>query len=223
MNGFVRRWLGLLLIVLTPVLLPVQGAAQGQIDKDFVVRQLARAQEEVEDFAADLVQEKRISLLRKDIVSHGMIEFKRPNKVLIELFDPDPSLMVVDGDSLWLYFKRERVAQRYVVGTNPMLKRFLMILENPFKGGWEKLTSIRKEGDFVVLEVVPEEVEAIFSKITLWVSTQDWLIKKLELHEKSGDLTILSYNNIRVNTGIPDSRFKINLPTDVEILQPAQP
>jgi outer membrane lipoprotein carrier protein len=223
MNGFVKRWLGLLLIVLPSVLLPVQGATQGQLDKDFVVRQLARAQEEVEDFAADLVQEKRISLLRRDIVSHGVIEFKRPNKVLIELFDPDPSLMVVDGNSLWLYFRRERVAQRYVVGNNPMLKRFLMILENPFKGGWEKLTSIRKAGDFVVLEVVPEEIEAIFSKIILWVSPQDWLIKKVALHEKSGDLTILSYSNIRVNTGIPDSRFRINLPTDVEILQPAQP
>jgi|GEM_PF-413400 outer membrane lipoprotein carrier protein len=223
MNRFAKRWLGLLLIVLTFVLLPVRGATQGQVDKDFVVRQLARAQEEVEDFAANLVQEKRISLLRRDIVSHGMIEFKRPNKVLIELFDPDPSLMVVDGNSLWLYFKRERVAQRYGVENNPMLKRFLMILENPFKGGWEKLAFIRKEGDLVVMDVVPEQVEAIFSKITLWVSTQDWLIRKLALYEKSGDLTILSYNNIRVNTGIPDSRFKINLPTDVEILQPAQP
>jgi outer membrane lipoprotein carrier protein len=223
MKGFIERCLGCLMMALMSVSLAMQAGAQGQLDKDFVVRQLARAQGEVEDFAAALVQEKRISLLRRDIVSHGMIEFKRPNKVLIELFDPDPSLMVVDGNSLWLYFKRERVAQRYVVENNPMLKRFLMILENPFKGGWEKLAFIRKEGDFVVLEVVPEEVEAIFSKITLWVSTQDWLIRKLALYEKSGDLTILSYNNIRINTGIPDSHFKINLPTDVEILQPAQP
>ena len=223
MNGFIKRWLGLLIIVLMPVSSPFQAPAQEQLDKDYVVRQITRAQGEVEDFAADLVQEKRISFLRRDIVSHGVMEFKRPNKVLIELFDPDPSLMVVDGNSLWLYFKRERVAQRYVVGNNPMLKGFLVILENPFKGGWAKLASIRKEGDSVVLEVVPEKVEAIFSKIILWVSTQDWLIRKLELYEKSGDSTILSYQNIRVNTGIPDSRFKIDLPADVEILQPAQP
>jgi outer membrane lipoprotein carrier protein len=223
MNGFVKRWRELLLILFASVLLPVQGEAQGQVDKDLVVRQLARAQEEVEDFAADLVQEKRISLLRREIVSHGVIEFKRPNKVLIELFDPDPSLMVVDGNSLWLYFKRERVAQRFAVGNNPMLKRFLMVLENPLKGAWEKLAFIGKEGDLVVLDAVLEEAESIFSKITLWVSTQDWLIRKLALYEKSGDLTILSYSNIRINTGIPDSRFTINLPTDVEILQPAQP
>lgn len=222
MNGFAKRWLGLLLIVLTSVLLPVRGATQGQVDKDFVVRQLARAQEEVEDFAANLVQEKRISLLRRDIVSHGMIEFKRPNKVLIELFDPDPSLMVVDGNSLWLYFKRERVAQRYRVGNTPMLNRYLMILDNPLTGEWAKLASIRREGDFAVLEVAPGEAEGIFSKITFWVSTHDWLIRKLVLHEKSGDLTILSYENIRVNTGIPDSHFTLDLPADVEILHPTQ-
>ncbi len=223
MKRFIKRWLGFLMIVLMSLGLPIQAIAQGQLDKDFILRQLAKAQREIEDFTADLIQEKRISLLKKNIISHGVIELKRPNRVLIELFDPDPSLMVVDGDSLWLYFKRERVAQRYNVGNNPMLKRYLMILDNPFKGEWGELTSIRKEGDFAVLEVIPGEVEAIFSKITFWVSTQDWLIRKLALYEKSGDFTVLSYENIRVNTGIPDSHFKVDLPADVEILQPTQP
>jgi outer membrane lipoprotein carrier protein len=223
MKRLIKRWLGSLIVFSIPAALPIQAGAQAQLDEAFILRQLARAQRMVEDFTADLIQEKRISFLRKEIISHGMIEFKRPDKVLIELFDPDPSLMIVDGNSLWLYFKRERVAQRYHVGNNPMLKRYLTILDNPFKGEWGKLTSIRKEDDLAVLEVIPGEVESIFSKITLWVSTQNWLVKKLALYEKSGDLTILSYENIRVNTGIPDSHFKIDLPADVEILQPAQP
>lgn len=216
--GFIKRWLGFLMIFSVPVALPIQVVAQGRLDKDFILRQLARVQGEMQDFTADLTQEKRISFLREKIISHGVIEFKRPNKVRIELFDPDPSLMVVDGNSLWLYFKRERVAQRYHVGNNPMLKKYLMILDNPLEGDWGKLTSIRKEGDFVVLDVIPGEAEGIFSKITLWLSTQNWLIKKLALYEKSGDLTILSYENIQVNRGIPDSRFKVDLPGDVEIL-----
>ena len=223
MKRFIKGWLGFLMIFSIPVALSVHDVAQGQLDKDFILHQLARVQSKVEDFTADLIQEKRISLLRKDIISHGVIEFKRPDKVLIELFDPDPCLMVVDGNYLWLYFKRERVAQRYHIGNNPMLKRYLMILDNPFKGEWGKLTSIRKEGDFVVLDVIPVDAEAIFSKINLWVSTQSWLIKKLALYEKNGDSTILSYENIRVNTGIPDSHFKVDLPSDVEILQPIQP
>ncbi len=222
MKGFINRWLGFLMIFSIPVALPIKAVAEGRLDEDFILRQLARVQREMEDFTADLIQEKRISFLREEITSHGVIEFKRPNKVFIELFDPDPSLMVVDGDSLWLYFKRERVAQRYRVGNNPMVKRYLMILDNPFKGGWGKLTSIRKEDELAVLEIIPGKAEAIFSKITFWVSTQNWLIKKLALYEKSGDVTILSYENIRVNTGIPDSRFKVDLPADVEILQPTQ-
>ncbi len=223
MKEFIKRWLEFLMILSIPLVLSVQDIAQGQPDKDSILRQLARVQSEVEDFAANLTQEKRISLLKNTIISHGVIAFKRPDKVLIELFDPDPCLMVVDGNSLWLFFKRERVAQRYSVGNNPLLKRYLMILENPFEGEWGKLTLIEKEGDFVVLDVIPEEAESIFSKITLWVSTQNWLVKKLALYEKSGDLTILSYENIRVNTGIPDSHFTVDLPADVEILQPLQP
>lgn len=222
MKRITWRWLVSLMMVLMPVTLPLWAGAQGGLDRDLVLRQLDRTQREIEDFTADLIQEKRISLLRENVVSHGVIQFKRPNKVLIELFNPDPSLMVVDGNSLWLYFKRERVAQRYHVGNTPMLNRYLMILNNPFTGEWAELASIRREGDFAVLEVVPGEAEAIFSKITLWVSTHDWLIRKLALHEKSGDLTILSYENIRVNTGIPDSHFKLDLPPDVEILHSTQ-
>jgi len=217
-----KGWLGSLMILSMSVALPVQAAGQGELDKDFVLRQLARVQGEVADFTADLIQEKRVSLLREKVISRGVIQFKRPNKVLIELFDPDPSLMVVDGTTLWLYFKRERVAQRYRVGDNPMLKRYLMILENPFRDEWGTLASIRKEGDFAVLEVIPGEAETIYAKVTLWVSTQTWLIRKLALYEKSGDFTILSYENIRVNTGIPDSHFTLDLPADVQILQPAQ-
>jgi outer membrane lipoprotein carrier protein len=222
MKRFQRRWLVSLTMVLMAAVLPIRAGAQEQLDRDLVLRQLARTQREVEDFTADLIQEKRLSLLKENVVSHGVIQFKRPNKVLIELFNPDPSLMVVDGNFLWLYFKRERVAQRYRVGNTPMLNRYLMILDNPLTGEWAKLASIRREGDFAVLEVVPGEAEAIFSKITLWVSTHDWLIRKLALHEKSGDLTILSYENIRVNTGIPDSHFTLDLPADVEILHPTQ-
>jgi outer membrane lipoprotein carrier protein len=209
-------------MVLMAAVLPIRAGAQEQLDRDLVLRQLARTQREVEDFTADLIQEKRLSLLKENVVSHGVIQFKRPNKVLIELFNPDPSLMVVDGNFLWLYFKRERVAQRYRVGNTPMLNRYLMILDNPLTGEWAKLASIRREDDFAVLEVAPGEAEGIFSKITFWVSTHDWLIRKLVLHEKSGDLTILSYENIRVNTGIPDSHFTLDLPADVEILHPTQ-
>jgi outer membrane lipoprotein carrier protein len=223
MRRSVEKLLGFVIIVLMVALLAFQTAAQGELDRDFIVRQLTRVQRQIEDFTADIVQEKRISLLRKEIVSHGVMKFKRPNKVFIELFDPDPSLMVVDGNSLWLYFKRERIAQRYRVAHNPMLKKYLMILDQPFTVGWEKLTSVRKEGDCVVLEFNPEKSESVFSRIVLQVSTEDWLIRKVTLHEKAGDLTILSYSNIRVNTGIPDSQFTLELPADVEVLQPTQP
>jgi outer membrane lipoprotein carrier protein len=223
MRRSVEKLLGFVIIVLMVALLAFQTAAQGELDRDFIVLQLTRVQRQIEDFTADIVQEKRISLLRKEIVSHGVMKFKRPNKVFIELFDPDPSLMVVDGNSLWLYFKRERIAQRYRVAHNPMLKKYLMILDQPFTVGWEKLTSVRREGDYAVLEFNPEKSESLFSRIVLQVSTEDWLIRKLTLHEKAGDLTILSYANIRVNTGIPDSHFTLELPADVEVLQPTQP
>ncbi len=216
-----NRRMSFLIALLMSAALPIQGAAGEQLDEDFILRQLARVQREVGDFTADLVQEKRISLLQKEIISHGIIQYKRPDKLLIELFDPDPSLMILDGHSLWLYFKREKVAQRYSLGSNPLFRSYLSLFDQPFDGRWGKLASVRREGDLVVLDFIPGEADAIFSKVTLWVSTEDWFIRRLLLSEKNGDSTVLSYDNIRVNTGIPDSRFRVDLPDDVEILQPS--
>ena len=220
MRGMAKRRMNFLVAPLMLAALTIQVAAEEQLDEDFILRQLARVQREVRDFTADLVQEKRISLLQKEIISHGVIQYKRPDKLLIELFDPDPSLMILDGHSLWLYFKREKVAQRYSLGSNPLFMRYLTLFDQPFNERWGKLASVRREGDLVVLDLIPGEADAIFSKVTLWVSTEDWFIRRLLLSEKSGDSTSLSYENIRVNIGIPDSRFRIDLPVDVEILQP---
>lgn len=221
MKAVMKRQRAFLIVLLMSAALPIRVAALQQLDEDFVFRQLARVQRDVRDFTADLIQEKRISLLQKEIVSHGVIQFKRPDKLLIELFDPDPSLMIVDGHSLWLYFKRDKIAQRYSLGNNAFLQRYLTLLDQPFSGKWGKPASMKREGERIVLEIMPGETDAIFSKITLWVSTEDWMIRKLLLSEKGGDSTRLSYENIRVNTGIPDSRFKVDLPSDVEILQPS--
>jgi outer membrane lipoprotein-sorting protein len=157
-----KKWLGFLMVFSLLGAPPVHSLSQGPMDQDFIFRQLARVGNEVEDFSADFIQEKRISLFRKEIVSHGAIQFKRPDKVLIEVFDPDPSLMIVEGNSLWLYFKRERVAQRYSVAGNPVLKRFLAILNNPFKGEWGRVTTMSEEDDSVVLDVMQSSQELPF-------------------------------------------------------------
>jgi outer membrane lipoprotein-sorting protein len=67
------------------------------------------------------------------------------------------------------------------------------------------------------MEITPKVNDPLFVKTRLWVSKKDWMIMGMEMIEKNGDTTLLRYSNIRVNTGLSDSDFKIHLPKDVKI------
>jgi outer membrane lipoprotein carrier protein len=205
----------LILISLLLIPLPVKGVAP--MGEEEVVKRLREVQEKTKDFSAELYQEKKLSLLKEKIISRGRIRFKKPNKVYIEFFRPESSQMVFDGKTVLLYFKEEKLAERYSVRSNPIAERYLLFSKDPFQeklAGW-KITEDRES--FLVMEILPKVKDSLFVKTKLWVSKKDGMIIGMEMVEKNGDTTLLRYSNMRVNTGLTDSDFEIHLPKDVKI------
>jgi outer membrane lipoprotein-sorting protein len=127
--------------------------------------------------------------------------------------------MVFDGKTLLLYFKEEKMAERYRIQANPIVEKYLLFSRDPFQ---EKLASWKiteDRGSFLVMEVLPKEKGALFIKTRLWISKKDWMVSGMEMVERNGDTTLLRYLNIRMNTGLTDSDFQIHLPKDVKITE----
>jgi outer membrane lipoprotein carrier protein len=195
--------------------LSLQGAQKTRAEE--VVQRLKESREKTRDFSADLYQEKRISLLKEKVVSRGRIRFKKPDKVSIEFFPPESSQMVFDGKTVLLYLKEEKMAERYRIQGNPAAERYLLFSRDPFQ---EKLATwriVEEQKSFLVMEILPKEKEALFSKTKLWISKEDWMVTGMEMVETNGDTTFLRYSNVKVNTGLKDSDFQILLPTDVKV------
>jgi outer membrane lipoprotein carrier protein len=211
-----RFWL-LILIALLLSPLPLVGAQK--MGADEVVQRLKESREKTRDFSADLLQEKKVSLLKEKVVSRGRIRFKKPNQFFIEFFHPESSQMAFDGKTLLLYFKEEKMAERYQVHANPIVEKYLLFSKNPFQeklAGW-KIVEDRES--VLVMEILPKVKEALFVKTRLWVSKKDWMVVAMEMVERNGDATFLRYSNMRVNTGLTDSDFQIYLPKDVKITE----
>jgi outer membrane lipoprotein-sorting protein len=51
-----------------------------------------------------------------------------------------------------------------------------------------------------------------FKKITLWLDTKTWVPVQLRLTEKGNDTTDFKYSKVRLNKGLSDSVFKLNIP-----------
>lgn len=187
------------------------------IGVDEVVRHLRTSREQTKDFMADLIQEKKVSLLREKVISRGRIRFKYPNKISIEFFHPESSQMVFNGRTLLFYFKEEKIAERYQVRNNPVIERYLFFSRDPFQEKVAQWRIVEDLESIVVIEILPKGKEALFVKTRLWVSKKDWMVIGMEMVERNGDTTLLRYSNLKVNSGLSDSDFEIRLPNDVKI------
>lgn len=209
----------ILLVITLYFLMPHQTVGVEPLKADEVVQRLREIREKTMDFSADLLQEKKLSLLKEKVISRGRIRYKKPDHFFIEFFQPEPSQMVFDGKTLLLYFKEEKVAERYRVQANPMVEKYFLFSKDPFQ---EKLArwNITEDREFIlVMEILPREEEAMFVKTRLWISKKDWAVVGMEMVEKNGDTTLLRYSNYRVNMGLTEKDFQIQLPKDVKITE----
>ena len=211
-----KFWI-LILISLLLIPLPIKGAAP--MGAEEVVKRLREVQEKTKDFSADLHQEKKLSLMKEKIVSRGRIRFKKPDKVSIEFFHPESSQMAFDGKTVLLYYKEEKLAERYSLRSNPMAERYLLFSKDPFQEKLAEWKILEDRESFLVMEILPKVKDPLFVKTRLRVSKKDWMVIGMEMIEKNGDTTSIRYSNMRMNTGLTDSDFEIHLPKDVKITE----
>jgi len=208
-----------LLVLIFLFLMPFQAMGAQEINVDEVIQRLREVREKTKDFSADLIQEKKVSLLKEKVVSKGRIRYKKPDHFFIEFFHPESSQMVFDGKTLLLYFKEEKMAERYRIQANPIVEKYLLFSKDPFQEKLAQWKITEDRGPFLVMEVLPKEKEALFIKTRLWISKKDWMVSGMEMVGRNGDTTLLRYLNIRMNTGLTDSDFQIHLPKDVKITE----
>jgi outer membrane lipoprotein carrier protein len=209
----------ILLIFVFSFFLPFASIEAQTLTVDEVVQRIRESREKTKDFSADLLQEKKISLLKEKVISKGRIRFKKPDKIYIEFFHPETSQMVYDGKTFLLYFKEEKMAERYQVQGNPVVEKYLLFSKDPFQEKLAQWRIVEDRETVLALEILPKVKDPLFVKTRMWISKKDWIITGMEMVEKNGDTTTLRYSNMRVNMGLADSDFEIRLPKDVKVTE----
>ena len=208
-----------LLVSLVPLVAPCW-AQQETKDLASVLEQCKKAQDAIADFTADIKQVKSTSFSKEPVVSRGKMRFKRPGQLWVEMYPPYPSITVLHNGVLLIYFPEEKVAQRYQVAGNPALAQWLLFFQNPIETLGKRIWIQDERAGTVVLRLEPAEDLAIFQEIRISLDTTIWMPKGVELVEKNGNRTTITYDNITINSGIPDASFKLRLPPGVDIIEP---
>lgn len=163
----------------------------------------------MQDFSADIVQEKQIALMKQTMTARGVVRFKKPGIFFMELNPPYASRLLIKGNVLEVNLPAEGVKNRIVLPPDETLERWFTYLAQPVSklpDGAE--VRAERRGTQWTLLVSPKGKGGVRELQLVFEGNGN--LKRLTIEEKNRDRTVIRFNNIRRNTGLNDKDFLVD-------------
>jgi chaperone LolA len=190
-------------------------SAEAQSAQD-VLEKARKRYEELTDVELRFTQAVKFPVSRVEQRINGTLQMKKGNHYRVETED---MTVVTDGTTVWSYSR----------GTNQVLidrfsmdermfspERILTAAPEDFSAvllGKEKIGT----HETVVLKLTPTE-EGLVKTMKIWIGESDHLTRKVEMVDANGKETTYLVSDLRVNTGVPESRFTFKAPEGAEVV-----
>ena len=164
----------------------------------------------------NFVQVKQLKMLNDKMTSTGVMRYKKSGKLRWEYTSPYKYVFIINGSKVLIDTGKQRNV--IDINTNKMFEEIARIMMNSVTG---KCLADNKEfavkyfiddkGNWVAdLTPLEKQMEQMFSLIRLHFDVKQMVVTSVELHEKSGDNTVITLKNIKKNQPVNESNFKIN-------------
>ena len=179
--------------------------------------------EQTQDLQADFSQETKIEGFETRLSSTGRVLLKKPGLLRWDYVEPSVEQIFVEGDQVMVYTPEHKQVVKANLTQIAASKAPLVLLQGAGKLA-EQFDVIAPSQDespqegppLITLVPKPDEKErSAVARVVLEIDPSSYLIKKMDLHEISGNISTLRFSNIQVNQGLDTAQLKLNLPEDV--------
>ena len=141
----------------------------------------------------------------------GRIVLQQPNNLYWELFEPNESVLLADGNNIWNVdpFLEQVVvyAADAALENNP-----LILLTNPDSSKWQEFEVSQSDSQFII---TPRELNGGIESLRL-VFNDDMLVE-LESQDGQQQKSLLSFSDIKQNNSLPADTFIFVMPDAYEL------
>lgn len=189
-----------------------------------------RAAAQFTGLSADLSKTSYTAVVKDSSTESGTIVMKRLKghnmRMLFDVKQPEPKSYFIDGHKFQQYLPKAQTVQEYDIGKyKSMVNEFLLLgfgatsaeLRNSYEvslGGPDTVAGQKATR----LELIPKSKDLLMyvAKVELWISDATGLPVQQKFYPPgSGDYTVATYTNAKINPNLPDSAGKLNLPKGV--------
>lgn len=162
---------------------------------------------------SDFVQEKNLSMLSEKIISKGKFWYKKESRVRMEYTSPYQYLMILNKDKV--YVKDGQKENKISTKSNKLFQQINKIMIDCMQGTALNNTDFKtrvfenKTTAMVELTPVAKGLKEMFKTINVVIDKKDFSVTSIEMHELSGDNTLIRFTNKELNAAIEDNLFTI--------------
>lgn len=190
-----------------------------------VLSMVQQRYESANEFYAFFEQASTVRALGRVQKAEGEVWFKKPGKMRWNYHFPNKDEIVSDGDKFWYYSSEDKqVVESTLEGvvdspTTTTLLQGLGNIKELFDARFPTSGSKDEKGRYVV-ELEPKNSgrdEA--GRFTIAVNPDTWLAEVVYLYDPFGNVTTITFRDIKLNNGISESLFAFTVPKGVEIIK----
>jgi outer membrane lipoprotein-sorting protein len=172
---------------------------------------IRKTAEQVKSISASFVQEKHLVILKKPLISKGLLYFKKPDALRWEYQSPIASILMSYRGKTARFLKRDGVFIKdigsHIQVMQVVLNEITNWLGGRFNEGNNFVAKLEKTG-LVVLRPSNPQMTKMISHIEILLSEQPGLIESVTIFENKKSFTKLVFQNTKLNDTLEPSLFQ---------------
>jgi outer membrane lipoprotein-sorting protein len=226
--GFARRypaWTRILFVAAG--LLAASSIAAGGDPLDETLERFRKHYEGVRDLRTRFVQTSLVASLGSEEVSRGELRYLRPGRLRWEVEDPEPHVLVADGETLRMFSPADNILQIAPLGEGAVSQTALGFLfgESDLRRAFEVTPldgdATAKEGSAedrgLRLRLDPKQ-EASFERLEVRLDPGTLAVREVTIFDLLANRTHLVLESTEENVGLEEADFTIRVPEDTEVI-----
>ncbi len=184
---------------------------QTQSDKA-VLASISKAASRIKTMECSFVQTKSLKMLSEKMVSKGNLTFQQPDRLRWEYTSPYKYAFVLNGNQVLI--KKGSRTDKIDVNQSKVFKEIARMMMNTVTGkaldsSRDFKASVKTSSTEYVVTLTPQrkDVSKMFKTIKLHFNRKAEMVKKIEMTEQNGDVTIIELQNIKTNVSLPVTAF----------------
>lgn len=222
----IRAGLTVVWLMVWSVLMALPAQATEEVRE--VVKRLQARYEQTRDLSADFKQTTKIEGFATPLLSSGRMYIKKPGRLRWDYADPNVEEIYVNQNDVKMYVPEHKQVLIGKLTQMAASQAPLQLLQGAAKLEEQYTLDLARVGDrgaggLPLIHLLPKsdgnEAVRTVVRIVLEVQPKTYFIRRVSIHEVSGNVSTFEFANLKPNAGLKPDLFEFVVPAGVEVVK----